>query len=234
MKKANNYLHFIAQVIKHLPLLFFLIAFINNSFAQQEAGNNKSIKKVLITQTYNYSYKSHDHNHYVNETVFCENAVFNNMSLGLHYNIHFPNHVELLSNISYTYENDKARYKQHYMDDYGVSQVQYKAHLISLDMGVKFFIPRKWNRMYFRISSSISFSAYRRNDFYIPGQYHYQEFKSPRFSGLTLFTGLGFDIPIIDNQFINVEIGHNAPANGYSNVVFSYRWYAQIGYGFKF
>ena len=131
--------------------LLLVIYLVNYSHAQQIDGGSTILKKVFITQTYTYSYKSHDHNHYVNETVFCENAPFNNMSLGFHYNLHFPNHIEFLSNISYTYENDKATYKQHYMDDYGVSEVHYKAHLISFDAGIKFFIPRKWNRLYFRV-----------------------------------------------------------------------------------
>ena len=226
-------------VIKKIfQVLFLLIILINSPslvLAQgDENPNNRTLHKAFITQAYSYSYKSHDHNHYVNETVFCENAAFNNMSLGLHYNLHFPNHIEFLSNISYTYEKDYATYKLHYMDDYGVSEVHYKVHLISFDAGVKFFIPRKWNRLYFRVSTSVSFSIYRKNEFYVPGRYHYQEFKTPKFSSMNLLTGIGFDIPIIANQFINIEFGHNAPANGYTNVVYSYKWYVQIGYGFTF
>lgn len=221
-----------------LQLLFSVIILANSNnivFSQETKNKNCQIlTKVFITQSYNYSYKSHEYKHYYAQELRANNNPFGDLRLGLNYNLHFPNHIELLSNISYIYEKDYATYEDHFMDEWGTSEVHVKNHLISLDLGIKVFIPRKWNRLYFRISTSVTYSIYRRNDFYVPGQYHYQEFKSPTFSSMNLLTGFGFDIPIFSNQFINLEIGHIIPANGYANVVYSYKLYAQIGYGFTF
>ena len=171
----------------YVSKVILLSIFIFSSYyTYAQNTESKVLQKLFASQKISYVYgHSRDHVQYVNYTTVSSNEIFSDVSWVINYNLHFKKHIELLSSIAYSYENRSSIYQDFYMDNYGTSEIHYKAHLMSLDIGAKFFIPRNWNRLYLRISASVVFSINRRNDFYIPGQYHYQEFTGLKFSGLS-------------------------------------------------
>ena len=159
-----------------------------------------------------------------------------NMDFAINYNYRLKRGDEILVNFVYTYDKDRYRYVNYYMDEYGLTEISLDAHFIRLEFGMKYYTKRSKVKRYTRVSASISFSLYRRNIINQPGLYHYQEFKGLHYSHINFLWGKGVEIPTYKNQFFMAEAGFDLPLAkyNYSNLIYSFDVYFKIGYGFTF
>ena len=220
-------------------LLLFLFSFFllfNFGFAQEQ---NKTISQnknsLSFSQGTNFT------------TIAAENGYFSTLLTGknlsgynLDYAINYDRRINesdfLIMNLSYSYNHDSYKYLNHYLEEYGTTEMAINAHLVTFEIGFKKYSSKTKFNLYTKVAAGISFSLYRKNTFYIPGYNHYQEFTDFRYSHTQAYFGKGIDFKTYKNQYINLELGMNIPimVYNYSNLIYSVDIYFKVGYGFTF
>jgi len=173
------------------------------------------------------------------DLLYGNNLKGGNIDFTVNYHYKRKSGQKTIINLVYIYNRDSYTYYNHYLDEYGPSKIRLNAHLIRLDIGNKFYSKKVLTKLnlYSAISASFSFSLYRKNDVYMPGFDHYQEFKGIRYSHIDLLLGKGIELPTYKNQYFMTELGIGIPIyplNNHSNLVYSLDIYFKIGYGFTF
>ena len=161
-----------------------------------------------------------------------------NIDFAVNYNYIRKSGQEIILNLVYTFDKDSYTFYNHYLDEYGSNNIVANAHLISLEIGNKSYSKKVLTRLnfYSTISLSVSFSLYRKNDIYMPGLDHYQEYKGILYSHANFLFGKGIELPTYKNQYFMAEAGFDIPLplNNHSNLVYSLDFYFKLGYGFTF
>ena len=213
-------------------LLSIQSSFAQDSLVKMEEGPKKH--KICISQGSDFALVAYG-GHF-KTLLIGNNLKGGNLDFAINYNYRTKSGVELLSNVVYVYDRDFYTYYDYFLDEYGPTEIRINAHLIRYEFGIKYFSKASKYNLYTRVSASISFSLYRRNNIYSPGFDHYEEYRGLQYSHVNFIMGKGIEVPTYKNQYFMVEMGLDLPLplNNHSNLVYSLDIYFKVGYGFTF